>query len=148
MKNLENFVLLSVSGICMERYRWFIFADFFIVDRYGEHSEYTNLVFETGYLLRHFQTEYGTGLAWESLHFSSHGNHGNKLHKLLTSDGAYGMFCFCKENVVFCINLNQFYNHLIKLTLWYLMQACTNRPGVLPHWEDGWVKNENKQVRK
>ncbi|XP_022086295.1 uncharacterized protein LOC110976901 isoform X2 [Acanthaster planci] len=26
-------------------------------------------------------------------------------------------------------------------------KTCTNRPGSLPHWEDGWVKQENKQIR-
>ena len=34
---------------------------------------------------------------------------------------------------------------------WFLpssIQACTNRPGVLPHWEDGWVKYENTEVSR
>ncbi|XP_033646272.1 uncharacterized protein LOC117305514 [Asterias rubens] len=26
-------------------------------------------------------------------------------------------------------------------------KTCTNRPGSLPHWEDGWVKHENKEIR-
>ncbi|XP_038059718.1 uncharacterized protein LOC119730765 [Patiria miniata] len=26
-------------------------------------------------------------------------------------------------------------------------KTCTNRPGSLPHWEDGWVKRENEEVR-